>query len=188
MSWLETWKTALNERDGTTYRMIANDPHASLKRIIVWIVGGSLIGLSISIVAGYLLAEGERPIVTPSLLPFALALAVAMVTLANVIAFGASFVVMHLLARWMGSKATFLQLAYTSAAFSAPLIIASGIVGVLEQVLHMDYISLGVSVFWLRLQFKVLTSVNQLSTGKAILTLAAGTAIELAILLPVMFG
>jgi hypothetical protein len=168
--------------------MIANDPHASLKRVIVWMVGSSLIGMSISIVAGYLLTEGERPIVAPSLLPVALARAVAFATLVTVIAFGATYVVMHRLARRMGSTATFLQLAYISTAVSAPLIIVSEIVDVLEQVIHMDYLSLGVSVFWIRLQFKVLTSVNQLSTGKAILTLVAGTAVQLAILLPTMFG
>jgi hypothetical protein len=188
-SWFDTWKMALNESDATTYRMIANDPNASLKRVMVWLVGGSLIGMTISIVAAYLLAEGERPIVAASLLPVALALAVAIDAFVNVIAFGAAFVVMHLLARWMGSRATFLQLAYTSASFSAPLIVVSGIVGVVEQLLPpIQYAIFLITIAWVSLQYKVLTSVNQLSTGKAILTLVAGTAVQLIILLPIMLG
>ena len=179
MSWLDTWKTALNQPDATTYRMIANDPRASLKRVVVWMVGGSLIGTSISIVVGYLLNSAERPVVPASQLPVALTLTVAIVSLVNVAAFGAAFVVMHLLARWMGSKTTFLQLAYISAAFSAPLIVASGIVGFIE------YVGLLITVAWIRFQFKALTSVNQLSRGKAILVLVAGTAIQLIILLPI---
>jgi Yip1 domain len=155
------WARAVFRPSVVTYQRLFLQPYPRLRLAHTWILIGAFIGgLIVSI----------EPLLAPFIQqgPFDTGLLLAIPIYALIATlFWAIFIgCVQVVARLLKGIGTYTQLACTSAAFSAPLIV---IASVLASIPWSSFLSLCLYIYWLVLYILALQAVNQFSRARAII-------------------
>ena len=176
-SWLEAWQMALTRPNEETFRSLADDPNGSLSRALSWIVITSAISFLIT-VSAQLLFSGlfAGPSLLEALEQEAGIMLSGGLVIAGIYVCGLPFVVLvsamgmliysgvvQFTAGAFGGEGTFAEMTYALAAFTAPLTVLSGVIGLIPLV---NCLAIPLGIYSLLLTLLAVKSVNRISWGK----------------------
>ena len=167
LSWREVWIQALTQPSVATYQALIQDPHASPKRAYIWIGLSVLVGAFISSVGTWLWPgevlglEGVREV---DMLCGPLIATVVTVLFIAMVAGGS-----NLIARLFGGEGTYSAFVYACAAYTAPLSLISGVLGVIPLI--RAFLALLLGCYALVLSVIAVKAVYKFAWWKAIVTL-----------------
>jgi hypothetical protein len=173
LTWLQAWIKALTQPSVRSYEEIANSSSASSKTAYQWIFVASTIGLVIEILislvfntTGYYQIGGATFTNTTGspILSFCCAPVVGILA---VIGFAIATGIVQLVARALGGTGTYIQLAYSVAAYSAPLSIISA---AFYSIPTISLLNIVTGVAGIVLNVIAVKAVHQFGWGRAIVS------------------
>jgi len=178
-SLIETWIAALTQPSVSTFDSIASDMNANAGTAVTWIAISGLIVTLLNAVAQIMVPVRLPPGAPPGIasisagiwlcvIPFAIALDI----LGFLIACGIS----HVTAKALGGTATFGEMSYAVAAYSAPLSIVVGIIGAFFTLSGLSSsgtyigscINAIVGLYWIFLNITAIKAAHRFGWGSAI--------------------
>jgi len=179
---LETWRLALTRPNEVTYQSLAEDPHAGVGRAAAWTAVAALITSLLSLFGQWLYGGiGRALALMQETAPSADLTAFSSAGLAMVLCLAPFAVVgsvlgqllyagaLQFIAGAFGGEGTFGKLAYTLAAYGAPLSIVGGLASLIPMAGLCLALPLG--IYGLALGLLSIKVVNRFSWGRAVASL-----------------
>jgi len=176
--WFSIWMSAVTKPNEQTFAQLANSSEAKLSTAFIWVFIGSLVSFFLnSLVQGAGLGQlmqqygldtqtagfGRQLITAICGAPVAAVIAVIM--------FAIGVGIIQFLARMLGGRGTFEQLAYVFAAISTPFSLISGVLGLLSAIpyvgLCFSVVTLLLALYVIVLEVMAVKAVNQFGLGPA---------------------
>ena len=201
MSPVETWTKALTQPREEAYRSIVNDPGASLGKAVLWLagfgfVGGLLSGIFNAIFGGAAMRQFNDLLSQYSDMPFNMPAAqggfMAIISssfggLFGAVIGGLIFVgLVQLVSRMLGGTGTFEKLFYGYAAYAAPLLLVTGLVGAIPIVGFC--LSPLLAIYSIVLAVMANKATHTYDTGKAVIAVLAPGFLVFLLCCCVIFG
>lgn len=176
-SFFEIWIAALTKPDEATYRQFANSPRASTGTAYLWMaISGAISFFFYFLVTSFI---GTSPYYGSGELISTLTCFFPITLVATLIGFTISAGYAYLMGRALGGNATFDQLAYTLAAYMAPLGLVSSIISVIPVVRCLGIV---IAIYGIVLSVTAIKAAQGLDWGKAFLASPAALALVLFLL------
>ena len=182
LSWWRTWLKALTRPNITSYQAIINDPLAGTYRGLSWVFSASLIyylfllGMGIFRIVPIFEWLNLKEITLSRLFPYLLIgwpILAAVVTLIFAIAQG----VVNIAAKLLRGQGSYDHLVYASSAFSAPMLLITGMIAVIPTV---NLLGLLTGLYTLFLQLISIRAVHKFGWGRSIVALLAPAILIIA--------
>lgn len=167
----ETWSKALTQPNVSSYEEIAGDENASASRAYQWIALSSVVSVLISSLIqaafGTNILPEELDDFAALSFGFSLVCGVIIVPIITVISFAVFTAITQLIAGALVGTGSYEKLAYTWAAYLAPL---SLINGVLSGIPYVNCLAIPLGIYGLVLNVIAVKAVNQFDWGKAVIS------------------
>lgn len=176
LSWSEVWVSALTQPSVATFEGFVQDPDATSKRAYTWVLVSALISYAISALVSMVRIAGAQGGPDASGTLGILICGAPIAALLSVLGLAISAGITQAIASALGGTGTYSKLAYTFAAYLAPLALISG---VLSSIPYLNLLSYPLAIYGIVLNVIAVKAVHQFSWGKAI---ASSVLILVAIL------
>ena len=171
LSWWQVWRKALTRPTRASYQGIINDPGASLKRGLTWFFVACLIVSLILWGAGVMQYAPldswrfHRDDLTVDWVILLLVVGVPVVTALATLVFALSTGITNVLAKLLRGKGSYDHLVYASSAFTAPLMVITGVIAFIP---YVNLVGLLAGLYALYLEIVSVRVVHKFGWGKAI--------------------
>jgi tetratricopeptide (TPR) repeat protein len=181
LSWGETWTRVLTRPSVASFERVLRDPQASAKRAYTWVFFGALIGNLFSWCGVILVSRGNADVLGAASEVWGGSLLCAppqalMAGLGAILGLAIRAGITQWIARALGGRGKFPQLAYATAAYLAPLTITMGAVSAIP---YVNLLILPLAISGLVLNVMAVKAVNRFGWGEAIVASLAPSALLL---------
>jgi hypothetical protein len=167
-SWNRVWISAITQPSVETYENLARDPNASfMKACLLMLVSGFTSGVILILMVYVLTHTTAYGGTDLSFLLWSLLCIAPIAGIQSVLGLVITTGISQATARALGGTGTFSKLAFASAAYRAPMMIATGFVSLIPL---FNLLSLPLGLYGVVLNVIAVKAVNQFGWGKAIIS------------------
>jgi hypothetical protein len=172
MAWYEVWYTALSEPNVDAYARLRANPYNLPSRIYLWLILAGLFSGIIAVIAlkfnpqlGQVTGQMEQ--ISPNLAQMFFVYTLCLIPFSGLMTLIGTAIragIQHAVAVMMGGRGTYLDLLYLMAAYSAPLLLASSVLGAIPL---LNCLTPALQVYSIYLNAQALQAAHDLNGGKA---------------------